>query len=114
VKHFKWVPRGKVRLHKQPNAREVAACQQWWVRELEAIRPTGLVCLGAVAAHTVIARDVRVGHDRGTFFDHPLADWATVTAHPSSILRAPDRDARFTELVDDLVGIRRHLAKGRE
>jgi DNA polymerase len=114
VKHFKWVPRGKVRLHKQPGAREVAACRQWWVRELEAIRPTGVVCLGAVAAAALVGRDVRVGRDRGTYFDHALADWATVTAHPSSILRAPDRDARFAELVDDLVGVRRLLESTRE
>ena len=109
VKHFKWVPRGNLRLHKQPNAREVAACRQWWERELEAIRPTGVVGLGAVAAGALLGRDVRVGRDRGTFFDHPLAAWATLTAHPSSILRAPDRDARFEELVADLVGVRHRL-----
>ena len=114
VKHFKWVPRGKLRLHKQPNAREVAACQQWWVRELEAIRPIGVVCLGAVAAGALLGRDVRIGRDRGTFYDHALADWGTLTAHPSSILRAPDRDARFAELVDDLVGVRRRLDATRE
>jgi len=109
VKHFKWTARGKVRLHKQPNAREVAACRHWWEHELEAVRPVALVCLGATAAGAVFGREVRVLRDRGQVFERPPARWATLTVHPSSILRAPERDARFAEFVDDLVAVRRRL-----
>jgi DNA polymerase len=112
VKHFMWTARGKVRLHKKPNAAEVAACRQWWTHELEAVRPTGVVCLGATATGAVLGRDVRVLRDRGHYFEHPLAEWVMVTVHPSSILRAPERDARFAEFVDDLVAVRRRLGDG--
>jgi DNA polymerase len=109
VKHFKWQARGKVRIHKSPNAREVAACRQWWERELAAIRPVGLVCLGAVAARAVLGTSVRVTRDRGCFSEHPLADWASMTVHPSSILRGDDREEQRARFVADLVGVRRHL-----
>jgi DNA polymerase len=109
VKHFKWTARGKVRLHKKPDAREIAACSQWWQAEVDAIRPTGIVCLGATAAGAVIGKQVRVLRDRATFFDHPLAAWCTLTVHPSSVLRADDRDAAYGALVDDLRVINAHL-----
>jgi uracil-DNA glycosylase family protein len=102
VKHFKWEPRGKVRLHKQPGAREVAACRQWWERELDAIHPVGVVCLGAVAARALLGSSVRVTRDRGTFVAHPPAEWVTVTVHPASVLRGPDREQSFDGLVADL------------
>jgi DNA polymerase len=109
VKHFKWTARGKVRLHKKPDAREVAACSRWWRAEVEAIRPTGIVCLGATAAAAVIGTQVRVLRDRATFYDHPLAAWCTLTVHPSSVLRADDRATAYAALVDDLRAIKAHL-----
>jgi DNA polymerase len=111
VKHFKWVRQGKVRLHKSPNAREVAACRQWWEREVDAIAPTGILCLGAVAAKAVVGPHARVTRDRGTFLPHARAAWVTMTVHPSSILRADDRDRTFAGFVTDLRRVREQLER---
>ena len=105
VKHFKWTPRGKRRIHQKPNASEVAACRPWVVAELEVVQPRVLVCLGATAAQSLLGRGVRVTRDRGRPLESSLAPVAFATVHPSSILRAPDAEARRREralFVDDL------------
>jgi uracil-DNA glycosylase family protein len=105
VKHFKWEPRGKRRIHQKPNASEIAACRPWIEAELAVVRPRVLVCLGATAAQALLGRDVRVTRDRGRPIESTLAPVAFATVHPSSILRAPDDEARRREralFVDDL------------
>lgn len=97
VKHFKWAPRGKRRVHQKPNAAEISACRPWWQQEVQLIRPAFLVCLGATAARAVFGRVVKITAERGAF---RLSDWSPhtlVTVHPSSLLRAPDPDARERE-----------------
>ncbi len=109
VKHFKWRPAGKVRLHQKPNAEEIRACRQWWEAELEAIRPRVLCCLGATAAQAVFGPKFRVTRQRGEIITLPNGIEATATVHPSAILRADDdrRDAEYADFVDDL----RHIAE---
>ncbi|MCU1458643.1 MAG: UdgX family uracil-DNA binding protein [Actinomycetia bacterium] len=102
VKHFKWKPAGKVRLHQKPNAREVAACRPWWEAEIAAIRPSVVCCLGATAAQAVFGSDYRVTRERGTFRELPDGTWATATIHPSAVLRSNDREEAFAGLVADL------------
>ena len=105
VKHFKWTPRGKRRIHQKPNASEIAACRPWVVAELDVVQPRVLVCLGATAAQALLGRGVRVTRDRGRPVESTLAQVAFATVHPSSILRAPDAEARRREralFVDDL------------
>jgi uracil-DNA glycosylase len=94
VKHFKWRPRGKRRLHEKPNAVEVAACRFWLDMELELLRPDVIVALGATAAQALLGRSFRVTRDRGVFVDSPLATHVLATIHPSAILRAPDETRR--------------------
>ena len=94
VKHFKWEPAGKRRIHKKPNAREIAACRPWLEAEIEVIQPTIIVCLGATAAQTLLGRNFRVTKQRGEPVSSPLADFVMATVHPSSILRAPDEAQR--------------------
>ena len=113
VKHFKWEPRGKRRLHQKPNWSEIAACRPWVEAELAVVKPRVLVCLGAVAAQALLGRDVRVTRDRGRPLESPLAPVALATVHPSSILRAPDREAREREF-DLFVGDLRVAAKALE
>jgi len=103
VKHFKWRPRGKRRIHQKPNAEEIAACRPWLDAELEAVGPEALVCLGATAAQALFGRSFRVSRQRGELVDSPLAPIVTATVHPSSILRAPDEEARHVAM-DDFVG----------
>ena len=105
VKHFKWEPRGKRRIHQKPNREEIAACRPWLEAELGVVRPRVLVCLGATAAQALLGRAVRVTRDRGRPLVSELAPVAFATVHPSSILRAPDEEARRREralFVDDL------------
>jgi uracil-DNA glycosylase len=105
VKHFKWEPRGKRRIHQKPNAAELAACRPWLDAELEIVKPHVLVCLGATAAQALLGRGVRVTKDRGRPLESDLAAVAFATVHPSSILRAPDATSRQREralFVDDL------------
>src|SRR3954469_3559333 len=90
VKHFKWEPKGKRRLHKKPNAREILACRPWLEAELAVLQPEVLICLGATAAQALLGRDFRVSLQRGQFVESPLAHHVMATVHPSSILRAPD------------------------
>ena len=97
VKHFKWEPRGKRRIHKKPNAAEIAACRPWLDAEIAVIKPKVVVCLGATAAQALLGRDFRVTQHRGEFVKSPLAPFVMATVHPSSILRAPDDETRHAE-----------------
>jgi len=116
VKHFKWEPRGKRRIHKKPNAAEISACRPWLEVEIAMVKPRILVCLGATAAQALLGRSFKVSRQRGRFVDSPLAPIATATVHPSSILRAPDDEARRLEMeqfVTDLEKIAVELARMR-
>jgi DNA polymerase len=115
VKHFKFEERGKVRLHKRPKTAEVTACLPWLRAELAAIRPVALVLLGATAAQAVFGASFRVTRERGKALASNLAPFVLATAHPSSILRAPDdaaRRAAFDALVADLRLVADRLARG--
>ncbi|HEV8149398.1 MAG TPA: UdgX family uracil-DNA binding protein [Gemmatimonadales bacterium] len=98
VKHFKWEAKGKRRLHKKPNAREIAACLPWLDKEIELIRPKVLVLLGATAAQALLGSDFRVSIDRGKVLPSNLAEHAVATVHPSSILRQQSEAERRREL----------------
>lgn len=98
VKHFKWDPRGKRRIHKKPNAAEIAACRPWLDAEIAALRPQVIVCLGATAAQALLGRDFRVTQHRGELMKSSLAPFLMATVHPSSILRAPDEETRHNEM----------------
>ncbi len=105
VKHFKWEPRGKRRLHKKPSAREMAACRPWLDAELDFIKPRVIVCLGATAAQALFGSAFRVSRQRGHVLTTLDGAKAVVTHHPSAILRAPDstvRDRMRQELAADL------------
>ena len=97
VKHFKWEPRGKKRIHAKPDALEIFACRPWLEAEIEVVKPEVLVCLGATAAQALLGPSFRVTKQRGEFIPSPLAPKVTATVHPSSILRAPDDEARRVE-----------------
>ncbi len=105
VKHFKWVPRGKRRIHSKPGAVEIAACLPWPEAEIRAVRPIVLVALGATATQGLFGRMFRVTRDRGRFVPSPFAPYALATIHPSALLRAPDEETRHAEtlrFIDDL------------
>jgi uracil-DNA glycosylase family protein len=105
VKHFKWEPRGKRRIHAKPTWSEMVACRPWLDAEIAVVEPRVLVCLGATAAQAVIGRDFRVSRQRGELVDSPLAQYVTATIHPSAILRQRDDESRrveFDAFVDDL------------
>jgi uracil-DNA glycosylase len=105
VKHFKWKPRGKRRIHEKPRAGEIRACEPWLAAELEVVHPTVLVCLGATAAQALLGKDFRVTQMRGQWLQSGHAERTMATVHPSSILRAPDPETRATqyaEFVNDL------------
>lgn len=97
VKHFKWEPRGKRRIHKKPNSREIAACRPWLEAELRVVRPGLLVCLGATAAQSIFGPTFRVTRDRGKVLESELAPKVVATVHPSSLLRQPDEESRERE-----------------
>ena len=98
VKHFKWVAKGKRRMHKTPSAREIAACLPWLEKEIELIKPEVLVCLGATASKALLGRDFKVSVQRGRDVPTGLAPHAVATVHPSSILRQPTTEDRHREL----------------
>jgi DNA polymerase len=98
VKHFKWEPRGKRRIHKKPNAAEIGACRPWLDTEIALIKPRIIICLGATAAQALLGRQFRVTAHRGQLVPSPLAPFVLATVHPSSILRAPDDEARHREM----------------
>jgi uracil-DNA glycosylase family protein len=110
VKHFKWRPSGKVRLHQRPNAAEIAACRNWWEAELESVRPEVLCCLGAIAAQAVLGKSFRVTKRRGEIIMLPSGIEAIATIHPSAVLRSDDREAALAGLVHDLEIVRDRLA----
>src|ERR1700687_724144 len=98
VKHFKWEPRGKRRIHKKPNAAEIAACRPWLNAEIAVLHPKVIVCLGATAAQALLGRDFRVTQHRGELMKSSLAPFIMATVHPSSILRAADDETRHSEM----------------
>jgi len=105
VKHFKWEPRGKRRIHAKPDALEIFACLPWLEAELAVVRPQLVVCLGATAAQTFLGKRFKVTQERGKILASPLAPRVLATVHPSSILRAPDDETRRLEMrrfIDDL------------
>jgi uracil-DNA glycosylase len=102
VKHFKWQPRGKRRIHQKPNWAEMTACRPWLDAELAAVAPRVLVCLGATAAQSLLGRRFRVTKQRGEPVDSPLAEIVLATIHPSAILRAEDREAEYAGFIADL------------
>src|ERR1700704_4024066 len=97
VKHFKWEPRGKRRIHQKPNSREIAACRPWLEAELRLVRPKLLVCLGATAAQSVFGPTFRVTRERGKVLGSELGPKVLATVHPSSLLRQPDEESRARE-----------------
>src|SRR5438105_1555668 len=111
VKHFKWEPRGKRRIHKKPNAMEIAACRPWLDAEIEAVQPEVIVCLGATAAQALLGKQFRVTKSRGEIIESQ-GKTMLATVHPSSILRAPDDETRRIErekFVEDLRALARYL-----
>jgi DNA polymerase len=105
VKHFKFLPRGKRRLHKSPNAYEIDRCKWWLDRELALVRPRLTVALGATAARSLAGRSLPIGRNRGRILEFPGERRGLVTVHPSSLLRVPDEEARhraYAEFVRDL------------
>jgi uracil-DNA glycosylase len=112
VKHFKWEPRGKRRLHKTPAQREIEACHQWLQGEIRVIRPRVIVCLGATAAKALLGPDFRVSTQRGRYVTSPHAECVFATFHPSALLRLRDereRQKAFGQLAEDLGLIRKAL-----
>jgi uracil-DNA glycosylase len=110
VKHFRFRARGKRRIHQRPGREHVQACRPWLDAELSIVKPHVLVCLGAVAAQGLLGNKVRVTKDRGRRIESELAEFVTVTVHPSSILRAEDRrEAEFEAFVSDLESVARQL-----
>ena len=110
VKHFKWQPRGKRRIHAKPNWSEMAACRPWLDTEISLVEPRVLVCLGATAAQALLGRDFRVTRQRGELVESPLAPHVLATVHPSSILRAPDDAARQEQMRDFVEDLRKVAA----
>jgi uracil-DNA glycosylase family protein len=113
VKHFKWEPRGKRRIHAKPDSLEIMACRPWLEAELVVVKPRIVVCLGATAAQWMMGKKFKVTQERGRIFSSPLAPRVTATVHPSSILRAPDDETRHLEMqrfVDDLKRVAAALA----
>jgi uracil-DNA glycosylase family protein len=105
VKHFKWEPRGKRRIHKKPRWSEIKACRPWLEAELRALKPAIVVCLGSTAAQSVFGSTFKLMQQRGKALASPLAPQVVATIHPSSVLRAPDSEGRraaFDMLVSDL------------
>jgi uracil-DNA glycosylase family protein len=116
VKHFKFEPRGKRRIHKKPNAEELAACRPWLDAEMAVVQPKVVVCLGATAAQALLGRTFRVTQQRGQFaqLDGEEGPLVTATVHPSSILRAPDEETCRAELrafIADLKNVATRLPK---
>ncbi len=112
VKHFKWEPRGKRRIHAKPNSAEIAACRPWLEAEIATVRPRAIVCLGATAAQALLGKDFKVTLRRGEFVASALAPLVMATVHPSSLLRAPDEETRHREtarFVEDLKKVAERL-----
>lgn len=106
VKHFKWEPRGKRRIHKKPNSREIAACRPWLETEIRLVRPQLVVALGATAAQTIFGPLFRVTRERGKVLSSKLAPRVLATVHPSSLLRQPDEESRHREYKNFVADLR--------
>ena len=116
VKHFKWEPRGKRRIHKKPRVSEMRACRPWLEAELRAVKPTIVVCLGATAAQSVFGPQFKLMQQRGRVLPSELSPRTVARIHPSAVLRSPDADARrkaFETLVTDLRAARAALESDR-
>jgi uracil-DNA glycosylase len=114
VKHFKWEPRGKRRIHKKPNSMEITACKPWIEAEIAVLKPDVIVCLGATAAQSLLGRQFKVSIQRGMWISSPLAPFVMATVHPSSLLRAPDDETRRREtmrFIQDLKRVHEALEK---
>lgn len=112
VKHFKWEPRGKRRLHKTPAQREIEACRRWLLGEIAALQPTLLICLGATAAKAIFGASFRVTRSRGQLLRSSLGALAMATVHPSAVLRSPsseERERNYRAFVADLSAARSKL-----
>jgi DNA polymerase len=109
VKHFKWEPRGKRRIHQKPNSREIAACRPWLEAELRLVKPKLLVCLGATAAQAIFGPSFRVTRERGKVLSSRFAPRVLATVHPSSLLRQPDEESREREYRRFVVDLRAAL-----
>jgi DNA polymerase len=115
VKHFKWEPRGKRRIHKKPSGMEIAACRPWFDAEVEVVKPKIIVCMGATAAQALLGRNFKVTQDRGKVIPGGALP-IVATVHPSSILRAPDSETRHAEMarfIDDLRVVAAQIAGSR-
>jgi len=97
VKHFKWEPRGKRRIHQKPNSREIAACRPWLEAELRIVKPNLVVAMGATAAQAIFGPGFRVTRERGKVLSSKFAPRVLATVHPSSLLRQPDEESRERE-----------------
>jgi DNA polymerase len=102
VKHFKWTPKGKRRIHAKPDTWEIGACKPWLDAELRVVAPRVVVALGATAAQALLGKSYRVTQERGLFRDWPPDALITSTLHPSAVLRGEDREAMFEGVVADL------------
>ncbi len=114
VKHFKWEPRGKRRIHKKPSSSEITACRPWLDAEIALVKPKVIVCLGATAAQALLGPRFLVSKQRGQFIESTLAPYIMATVHPSSILRAPNEETRHAEkrrFIDDLKKVARVISK---
>jgi uracil-DNA glycosylase family protein len=114
VKHFKWTPRGKRRIHQKPKAKEIAACYPWLEVELDVIKPRVIICLGATAAQILLGRKFLVTKQRGQWVESKYDAKVMATVHPSSILRAPDekkREDQLREFIKDLRFAAKEIAK---
>jgi DNA polymerase len=107
VKHFKWEPRGKVRLHKKPNSKEIGACRPWLEAEIELVKPRVVVALGATAAQALLGPGFRVSREHGRFVASSLAPYVTATVHPSSILRQRTDEERERAMASFIADLRR-------
>jgi uracil-DNA glycosylase len=115
VKHFKWQPRGKRRIHQKPNAREIAACRPWLEAELRIVKPNLVVAMGATAAQAIFGPGFRVTRERGKVLSSKLAPRVLATVHPSSLLRQPDEESRQREYKHFVADLRAALrAAGEE
>jgi uracil-DNA glycosylase len=111
VKHFKWEPRGKRRIHKKPNALQISACRPWLDAEIAVTRPDVVVLLGASAAQGLLGRDFRVSQQRGEWIKSSIAPFVMATVHPSSILRAPDEESRHEEMQKFIADLKKVAAR---
>ena len=100
VKHFKWTPRGKRRLHAKPSSREIAACFPWLEAEIESVKPELIVCLGATGPQGLLGRDFEITRQRGEILESPKAAHVLATYHPAAVLRAPHEEARRAQRAD--------------